>query len=424
MRILCVGANHRTAGVELREKLAFDAARTVRGLHQLVSRWPDAQFAILSTCNRSEVYTARAVHGHPRAEELSSWLAEFHGLPIEACRDALYTLPDAQAAEHLFAVAAGLDSLVLGEDQIVRQVREAYQAASQVGACRGILGELFQAALRVAKQVRSETDINVGKVSVASVAIDAAVRALGSLDGKCVLNVGAGKMNELMLRHLVELGCGQIVVVNRSTQRARELADRCGGEAAPFAELAERLADADVVLTSTGAELPILTAEMIATAQQRRGNRLLLVIGLAVPRDVEQAARNVPNVLLYNIDDLEKVVAETLHVRKAQLEAARRILDGHVARLMQELNIRGVAPTLDALYQRMQGIADEELAQAVRKLSTHDDADSDTEILQRTLHRTIRRILHSAATNLRQEAGSDAARAYVSALRKLFDLDK
>ncbi len=418
MRILCTGISHKTAPVALRERLALDEALAAR---DLAARWEAAEFVVLSTCNRTEIYVARPVHGHPREEELRRWLCDRGGAGAEA---ALYTFADGEAVGHLFAVAAGLDSLVPGEAQIAAQLKGAYAAAAEAGAARGRLADLMQRALHVGKRVRTETAIGEGKVSVASVAVDSLAKRLGRLAGRCVLNVGAGKMNELMLRRLAGLGAGRIVVANRSPERADELAAKCGAETAPFDQLEALLSKADVVVTSTAAEAPIITADMLARALAGRAERPMLIIDIAVPRDVEAAAGALEGVRLYNIDDLEAVVRATLRTREQERSAAEEIVEEEVAAFLKELNVRDVAPTIDALYGFMRGIAEEELADGLNKLSTHEDAEADAEVIRRVLRRAIGRILHPAARHLRQAAGADAARADVAALRRLFDLEE
>ncbi len=426
MRIVCVGINHKTAGVALREKLAFDADQITDALDSLSVRWPQAEFVLLSTCNRTEIYTARPVHGHPREEELVRWLGEHHCLPAGEYEKSLYMLADADAIRQLFSVAAGLDSLVLGESQIIGQIKHAYSAALDAGTSRATMNELFQTALRAAREVRRETTLAEGKVSVASVAIDFVVKAFRSphdFSQKTVLSIGAGKMNELMLRRLAELGVGGIMIANRSPERAKELAARVGGSAVRMEDLTAKLAEADIVLTSTASPQPVLTCKMIAAAQAARKNRPLLIVDIAVPRDVEPAAAGIKGVSLYNIDDLEHIVADTMAQRHSSLADAEAIVARHVAAAMDSLNVRDVTPTIEALYRKLELIADEELADACNKLSGHDDAEDDEEILRRTLHRTIRRILHPAATNLKHSAGSDTVRSEIAAIRKLFDLD-
>ena len=295
MRILCVGTNHKTAELAVREKLAMDAEQRLRALTELRATWPDSEFAILSTCNRMEVYLARPVHGHPRAEELRDWILNFQDASGPACADALYMLADAEATSHLFGVTSGLDSLVPGEPQIVSQVKEAYAQAVEAGSAHAVLNELFQAALHVAKHIRTETEIAMGNVSVASLAVDVVRQLFETLKGKCVLNVGAGKMNSLMLARLQEMQADKLVVVNRSLPAAQRLTERFGGTCGNFANLEDHLAEADVVVTSTASAEPVITLPMVQAAQKRRNWRPLLIIDIAVPRDVEPAAGELDN---------------------------------------------------------------------------------------------------------------------------------
>lgn len=417
MRILCAGISHKTAPLSIRERFALDAPARRAALKDLCARWPEAECLALSTCNRTEVYLARPAHGRPRADELRDWLASLGGL---SGAEPVYVLEDSEAAGHLFAVASGLESLVPGEPQIVAQIKDAYGAAGEAGAARHVLHELVQAALHAAKRVRSETPIGQGKVSVASVAVEQAAEALGSLAGVRVLSVGAGKMSELILRHLRRRGAGDVVVANRSAAAARELAGRCGGRSVPFERLTEALPGRDLVLTSTAADAPVLRRKDIAAG---RGDGPLVIIDIAVPRDVEPGAGDLPGVRLYNIDDLEAVAARAMAARRDEAEAGREVIAPLVAEFERSLRVREVAPTIRSLHEYMRAVADAELADAMNKLSTHDDAPEDERILRRALHRTIRRILHPAARNLRDAAGSQSASIRAAALRKAFGLD-
>ena len=423
MRILCVGANHRSANVAVREKLVFGGDRLLEALHDLRGRWSDAEFVILSTCNRTEIYAARPVHGHPRTEQLRDWVGEFHSLAKPQYVEALYDLADGEAAGHLFAVTAGMDSLVPGEDQIVSQAKTAYSRAVEAGSAGAVMSELFQNAFHVTKHIRTETEIASGKVSVASVAVQFVQQVFEALDGKCVLNIGAGEMNKLMLQHLQRLGAGRIIVVNRNRDRAERLAEACGGSTGDFGRLGDHVAEADIILTSTGSRKAIISAEMIQAAQAKRLFQPLLVVDIAVPRDVEPEAGRIDDVFLYNIDDLDRIVQNTLASRRKQLAAAEGIIAEHVEELLAALNVRNVAPTIEALYRKTARIAAKELAAAQNKLSQHDDAEEDMAILQRVVHRTVRQILHPCTDRLRRSAGSDAARAHIAAIRELFDLD-
>jgi len=423
MRILCIGISHKTARVALRERLAFDSAEVRRALAGLDENWPQAEAVVLATCNRSEVYVARPLHGHPRDHELRQWLADFHGLQLSSFAKSLYTLTDAEAVKHLFEVAAGLDSLVVGESQITSQVKQAYALAGQAGTARATMNMLFQTALGTAKTIRSETGLEVTGRSVASLAIQCAARTLGQLTGKCVLNIGAGKMNELMIRRLKELGAERILIANRSPARAGRIAERFAGTAVDFTALQRHLAVADVVLTSTASEAPVVTRDMVSRAMLRRDDRPLLIVDIAVPRDVEPEVADVAGVTLYDIDDLEDLVAAETSKPSQWRRAAEKLIDRSVSDVLQRLKVRQVAPTIDAMYRFMRAVADSELDSAVNKLATHDDAEADRAILQRALRRTIRRIMHPAVDNLRKASAKDAAAAHVAALRKLFNLD-
>lgn len=421
MRVLCVGLSYKTAGVDLRERLAFDDVTAGRALQQLTQRWDDAEFAILSTCNRVEVYMARPVHGHPRDEELRRWLGAFHHLSADAYEGSLYTLADAQAVEHLLAVAGGLDSLVPGEVEIVAQVKAALALARDAGAARAALGDIFQAALHTAKHIRSETGFSKGKVSVASIAIDAARTVVPDIERATVLSIGAGKMNRQMLRRLSEMGAGRLLVANRSRSKAEQLAGLCGGSTVAMADIARRLPEADVVLCSTASEAPLLTRAMLKDAIARRHGRDMLLIDIAVPRDVQPSVGELPGVHLRNIDDLETVVRSAIRTRSRERDAAQAIIDAHVPEVLASLHLRTVAPTIDALYRQMETIAADEFQQAARRLAGGSN-DSPAETLQRALHRTIRRTLHPVTEALRSAEKSETARADAAALRRLFQL--
>ncbi len=422
MRILCVGMNHKTAPVALRERLAFDDPQARLALETLRGRHHGAEFVILSTCNRCEIYLARPLHARPREEDVRAFFGEFHRLGRQQYDGSLYVHADAEAVRHLFAVAAGLDSLVVGEDQILAQVKAAYRLAGSASAAGGALSELFQLAFNAAKEVRSRTRIGAGKVSVASVAVDFAREALCDLAGKCVLSVGAGKMSLLMLRNLRRLGAGPILVANRSPDRAAELAGESGGEVVDFARLAGALARADMVVCSTAASDPVITAAQVASAMAGRGDRPMLVLDIAVPRDVEARAGEVAGVSLYNIDDLRTVVERNLKLRSAEVDAGREIIDFAVAEYFHRRHVREVAPAIESLYQHMRRLADEELAAASNKLT--GDPAADAKLMRAAFHRALRRILHAPVSDLRAHAGTEAARQHAAILRRLFGLDQ
>jgi glutamyl-tRNA reductase len=421
MRFLCIGANHKTAPVEVRERLSFSEPAAAAALRDLRAAWPAAEAVIVSTCNRSEIHLARPVHQRPREADLRAFLGRFHGLRPDEYDWALYVYEDAEAVRHLFTVAAGLDSLVPGEVQIAAQLKAAYAAAREAGATEAALNDLFQMAFNVAKHARAETAIAAGKVSVASVTVDLAAETLGDLSGRCVLAVGAGKMIGLMVDALARAGAGPLLLANRSPERAERLAERAGGRAVAWDRLAESAARADLIVCSTASPTPVLTAADLAGATAARPDRPLLILDVAVPRDVQPAAADLPGVTLRNIDDLSAVVQANLAQRTAEIDACRRIIDEHVAEYFRGLHARYVAPTVEALYRRMRAAADEELAAAGGRLTGSPEADRA--VIRRAVHRALRRVLHTPIARLRDGVGTETARQHAAALRKLFDLD-
>jgi len=285
--MLALGVDHRSAPTAVREALAFEGERRRAGLDALKDNAPDAEFVLLSTCNRVELYAA-AEADPPDGEALAAFLARFHDVPVEMLNGHLVARHDEAAVDHLFRVAAGLESLVLGEGQILGQVRDAYKLASDCKAVGPILHHVFQRALRVGKRVREETGLDRGKCSVASVAVDVARAVFDRFEDKAVLVIGAGAMGELTLRHLSALRPGALLVANRDPARAHAVAAPWGGRVTPFDRLDDALAEADVVLSATAAAAPIVTVDRYAWIQRVRGNRLALILDLAVPRDFDE----------------------------------------------------------------------------------------------------------------------------------------
>lgn len=417
MRILCTGISHKTAPVVVRERLAFSAPAITGALNDLKTHWDACEFVILSTCNRTEIYAARPLHGNPREHELHAWIGEYLGVEPQLYADHLFTLSGPQAARHLFEVASGLDSLVPGEAQIVSQVKNAYAAAKDRQCCTSVLCELFDKALHVAKHVRTETPIRRQKASVASVAARRLGEELAQLEDKTILVVGAGKINSLVLKHLAA-GPSRILIANRSERRAKSL-NIPNATVVQWNHLANALAHAHAVITSTAADEPIITHAMLKKACMTRTPKV--IIDLAIPRDVEEQARQIEGVTLLNIDDLEADVRRIPLCPQTQTQA-QRIIDSHLREYLASFRTRLAAPTIDALYERMRNLAAHELADARAKFSSHDDADLDEAILKRAMHRMIGRMLHPAAANLRRWSQGDGAEIYLEAVRKLFDL--
>lgn len=424
MRLICMGISYKTAPVALREKFALNAERQATMLAQLKQRWPQSEFAVISTCNRTEFYLARAVHGHPREEELRCWLSERFDLPHEVLAEHFYTLSNEEAVRHLCGVTSGLESQILGEDQIVSQIKESYARAVERGTAQTTLGDLFQTALHTAKHIRSETHLASGKLSVASIAAETVRNHLPHLSGRAVLAIGSGQTMSLLVDHLPELADASWTVFCRTPENARGLMEKIDATVHPLEKLGEHLANADILLCAMDTSAPILTESMIRQAQRQRGYSPMLIVDISVPRLVESAVAQIEGVRACDIDDLRGVANETRSLRSGDREKAAAILDRHVEEFTHRLRERKVASTIEALYQQLNAIADSELQQAAKRLSTHADVEEDLEILKLCLHRTLRQIVHPVVAYLKQQAHSqEASRLDEVRIRQLLNLD-
>jgi glutamyl-tRNA reductase len=339
MRMVALGVDHRSAPTAIREALAFEGERRRYGLDALKQTAPDAEFVLLSTCNRVEIYAA-AEAAPPDEDALAAFLARSHGLPVGMLDGHLVARHDEAAVGHLFRLAAGLESLVLGESQILGQVRDAYKLAADCKTVGPILHHVFQRALRVGKRVREETGLDRGKCSVASVAVDVARSVFDRFEEKAVLVIGAGALGALTLQHMAALNPGALLVTNRDPVRAHAVAARWGGRVIPFDRLDDALAEADIVLSTTAAAEPIVTVERYARIQRGRCNRLAVILDLAVPRDFDPTIGALEQVMLYNVDDLRAQAEANLQGRRAQIHRARLIIDGESAACLTSLERR------------------------------------------------------------------------------------
>ena len=418
MELVVVGLNHKTAPVEVRERLAFAPTQQEAALVALLRR--AAEGVVLSTCNRAEVYAVvqRADAGF---QDLVGFLGEFHGLAKESYALHLYCKQGSEAIGHLFAVAAGLDSMICGEPQILGQIRTAYEFSATHHAVGPVLSWAFHHALKVGKQVRSDTNISRKAVSVSYAAVELARRCLGDLAGHAGLVVGAGKMGELTARTLLDNGLSSIVVTNRTYARAAELAASLGGQAAEFARLPNLVAEADVVVTSTGASGFVLTATLVKQAMQARGGRPLLLIDIAVPRDVDPLVQQLDDVSLFNIDDLQAVCAVNLEERQREVARAREIVDAEVEAFEAWWQSLEAVPTISALRQRAERIRQAELQKALGRMG--DLTERQRATLEALTSAIVNKLLHQPTTRLKaQSDGRSADR--VRALRELFALDE
>jgi glutamyl-tRNA reductase len=425
-RLVLLGLNHSTAPLAVRERFALSLEQRRAAIEVFKARFAGSEIVLLSTCNRVELYAGTAAVHSPSAEELLDFLCGACAVPGEkAFRQHLYHKSDRGVVSHLFTVASSLDSMVLGESQILGQVREAYDGAREQSAVGPLLNPLFQRAIAVGKQVMSETSIGGGRLSVASVAVDYARRIFDHFDDKTVLTIGAGKMATLVLRHFAELRPGRLLLCNRDAAKATKLATEFGGQPAPFEQLDEHLVEADVVVTSTGSSQPIITRASFEKLLKRRRYKPLFVIDIALPRDVEQSVEELENVYLYNLDHLQQVVSQTQSQRTDAIEAAQRIVADQVNDFLTWHRQRELGPLIDALYKRYHALAQEELARTLHKLGNVGEAEKAH--LEDFARRLVNKLLHDPMRMLRhsdpQHGGGAAATQYLHALEKLFGLE-
>lgn len=423
MPVAVVGASHRTAPIGLRERLAFGRAELPGALAALADE-PGGEAVVLSTCNRTEVYLA-AGEGSDAVERAGAMLAARIGGEPGAAQ-ALYVRRDREAAQHLFRVAAGLDSMIVGEPQIQGQVRDAYAAARDVAVGRGpvvgpALNRMFQTALSVGGRVRSETGLGIGAASVPSAAVELAKKIFGSLKGRRALVLGAGEMSEVTLECLRGEGVRTAVVANRTWDRARELAEKWGGTAIHWEEFAAALAHVDIVICSTAAPRPVLTVERFQAALPRGPRRPLCIIDIAIPRDVEPAVGERQNVFLYNVDDLQQIVDASLDRRRAELPAAEGIVAKGVEEFWAWYASLAVVPTIRALRDHGERVRQEEVERALGRLRhLSDDDRAAVDALSRAL---LNKLLHAPTARLREAAGNGRGTGVIDTARYLFELD-
>lgn len=368
---MLVGLNHHTAPVEVRERLAFPEAGLRSAVAALRRQSGVHEAAILSTCNRCELYSV--VSSVKDAQCLAQFLSQYHSVPMGEFEAFLYQRADGDAASHLMRVASGLDSLVLGEPQILKQVRDAFAAASEAQAAGPMLNGLFRAAIAAGKRARTETDIGRGGFSVGHAAVDLARSIFGSLQDAAILILGAGKMSELTARHLVTNGAGVVLVANRTHDKAQALAARLGGTAIRYDEFPERLVHADIVISSTAAPHHVVTRDVLVPVLRRRRGRPLFLIDIAVPRDIAPDVADLPSVFLYDLDDLEAVVADMARERAAEVTRVEAIVAEETARFMAWMRSLESAPILEQLNRKHEQIRQAELARLRNQLGDLPD---------------------------------------------------
>ncbi len=422
MKLQMVGCSHHNSSLQVRERLAFNSDQARQALAKLHERFPESEAVLLSTCNRVELYVAaQRAEFCPSHHDVVTFLAEFHGLDAAEVFDELFERTGEDAIRHLFTVAASLDSMVVGEVQILAQVKQAYELAT-AGDCIGPLTHsAFQAAIHVAKRVATETAINQKRVSIPSVAVaDFAQQFFERFDDKKVVVIGAGEMGQETLRYLKDEGARDITIINRRSDRAEELAHRTGGRAAPWDQLSNLLVTADLVISATGASEPILSSADFSAIHHDRFQRPLFILDLAVPRDFDPAISEFTGVYLYTVDDLKLACDANRREREREWPVAERIIEEETSRFMADWHHRATAPTIRRLKERADEVKQEELNRLWNKLGRIDPrVQQETE---RAFDRFINKLLHPPLESLRDEAQHGTPHGLLEALKRLFQL--
>jgi glutamyl-tRNA reductase len=416
MNFQLIGVNHNSAPLEVRERLAVSEAQLADAVRSLVKQPGVDEGMVLSTCNRVEVLTST----HQGAD-LRGFLHAYFGVNVEALNSHLYEFQQRDAVRHIFRVAASLDSMVVGEPQILGQVKEAYAVARSLGAVNSALEALLSRAFAVAKRVRTETAIGSSSVSIASVAVELAEKIFGSLEDRTVYLIGAGKMAELAARHLMARGAGRIIVTNRTHERAVELAESFGGEALPFERLHQNAEQADIILASTGASEPLFRREHAETLRSRRRNQPVFFIDIAVPRNIAPEVNELDGLFVYDIDDLQAMASKNTDDRKKEAERAEKIIDLEVERFAQRMKSLAVVPTILSLQEYCETIRQAEIDRIRGRLGEiTPEQESAIEAMTRGI---INKLLHTPITTLKSTAAEPEAATIHEMIRRIFNLN-
>ncbi|MBF0159863.1 MAG: glutamyl-tRNA reductase [Magnetococcales bacterium] len=421
MELIVVGLSHKTAPIHIREQLAFVPEEIATQLHALLQQQQVSELLLLSTCNRVEIYAVVGQAAMDVASEVTAWLASLCQMAVESLAPCLYVHTQAMAVRHGFRVAASLDSMVVGEAQILGQMKQAFQQAVTIGTTSRVLQKYFQHVFHVAKRVRTETTIAEQAVSVASTAVSLARRIFGQLSESVCLLIGAGEMCELAARHLVSHGVRRVLVTNRTLSRAEDLAALFDGEAFPLADLANQISRADIIVSSTGASHHLIDPAMVKAALKKRKQRPMFLIDIAVPRDIDPDIADMDNVFLYDVDDLQQMVNHHLSERCQSAVQAEAIVEEEVPKFLHWLNNLEVVPTIAALNQQFHDTRNQELGRLLREWS--DLTPEQQQRLDAWSRLLVNKLLHTPMTQLRQLATEQEGDLYVTATRRIFKLD-
>jgi glutamyl-tRNA reductase len=417
MAFIALGINHKTASVDVRERVAFTPEQLVEALQQLCQRTSSREAAILSTCNRSELYLEQ---DELSADEVLAWLANYHHLSLEELRACAYIHADDEAVRHMMRVASGLDSMVLGEPQILGQMKSAFAVAREAGTLGPLLGRLFQATFSTAKTVRTDTAIGENPVSVAFAAVSLAKQIFTDLHRSQALLIGAGETISLVARHLHDQGIKRIVVANRTLERASNLAEQFGAHAVLLSEIPDELVNSDIVISSTASQLPILGKGAVERALKQRKHKPIFMVDIAVPRDIEPEVGDLDDVYLYTVDDLHEVIAENLKSRQGAAEAAEELVSVGAQDFMQRLRELAAVDVLKAYRQQAERLRDEELSKALRQLGNGASAE---DVLAQLARGLTNKLLHAPSVQLKKFSADGRVDA-LGVAQELFALDE
>jgi glutamyl-tRNA reductase len=416
MSILAFGINHTTASVDLRGRVAFAPEIVIESLQQALTHLEGDEIALLSTCNRTEIYFC----GEVSDEQLLAWLAEHKNIQVEQLQSCYYCHRDQQAVRHIMRVASGLDSLVLGEPQIFGQIKSAYAVGREAGTVSTYLNQIFQYAFAAAKRVRSQTAIGQNPVSVAYASVSLAEQIFADLKDAHALLIGAGETIELVARHLGEKKIGAITVANRTLNRAQELAADFSADAILLSDIPDYLAQADIVISSTASQLPILGKGAVESALKKRKHKPIFMVDIAVPRDIEPEVEELEDVYLYTVDDLQEVIQDNLRARQSAADVAQEIIDQEAEDWSRQQRSLAVVDTIRAFRDSVEKIRDEEVDKALTALQKGQDSESVISTLARNL---TNKLMHKPTTRLKQ-AGEEGSDETIHATHELFGLDK
>lgn len=415
MQLVSCGINHSTAPIDIRESIAFNADILPSALASLQQHHGIVEAVIVSTCNRTELYCHLS---DDYDGNISDWLHQFHQLPADTLNEFLYYHQDDDAIRHLLRVACGLDSMVLGEPQILGQIKTAYSHALNANTINKLLGRLFQHTFTVAKQVRTDTAIGNSPVSVAFAAVSLAKQIFSSLAESTALLIGAGETIELAARHLFDNGIGRIIIANRTIERAHDLAVQVDGYAISLSEIPTHLAEADIIISSTASQLPILGKGAVERALKQRKRRPMFMVDIAVPRDIEPEVGKLKDIYLYCVDDLHEIIDENLQSRRDAAQQAEEIIDSQVDYFSGWLRTQDVVPTIKAIREKAESESDHLLSKAKKQLEQGHDATQVLNELARTL---TNKLLHEPSKQLRQ-SGFNTDNNLIEAARSLFNI--